>query len=66
MKTITLAALREQVERRKTLIGWIDDETAIDALRNAGAMRTDRKRALLARIEARAAKAGRKAPPSRY
>ncbi len=66
MKIITLAALREQVERKKAVIGWVDDETNTDALRNAGMARTAAKRELLARIEARAKVGGRKTLNSNY
>jgi hypothetical protein len=66
MKTITLTALREQVERKKAAIGWVDDEANTATLRNAGLVRTPVKRALLARIEARAKAAGRKPLSSNF
>ncbi len=49
MKTITLTALRDQIERKKAEIGWIDDEASTEALRNKGRARSAGKRALLAR-----------------
>jgi hypothetical protein len=66
MKTITLTALREQVERKKAAIGWVDDEANTAALRNAGIARTPAKRELLARIKARAKAGGRKSLSSNY
>jgi hypothetical protein len=60
MKTITLTALREQVERKKAAIGWVDDEANTAALRNTGIARTPAKRELLTQIEARAKASGRK------
>jgi hypothetical protein len=66
MKTITFAALRDQIERKKAAIGWVDDEANTAALRNSGIARTQAKREFLARIEARAKAAGRNAPHSNY
>lgn len=66
MKTITFAALRDQVERKKAAIGWVDDEASTDALRNIGTRRTPAKREFLSRIEARATAAGRKVIPSKF
>ena len=66
MKTITLTALREQVERKKAAIGWVDDEASTAALRNSGRMRTPAKREMLGKIEARAKAAGRKPLNSNY
>ena len=65
MRTITFAALRDQVERNKAAIGWIDDD-GTETLRNRGLGRTPAKRAFLARIDARAKAAGRDAVPSNY
>ncbi|MBB3957636.1 hypothetical protein [Novosphingobium sediminicola] len=66
MKTITLSALREQVERRKVAIGWIDDESSTNALRNSGIARSPAKRQMLSEIEVRARNAGRKPVVSNY
>jgi len=66
MKTITFTALRDQVEAKKTAIGWIDDEVTTDALRNSGVARTPAKREMLARIETRAKAAGRTPLKSNY
>jgi len=66
MKTITLTALREQIERKKAAIGWVDDEASTAALRNSGLARTPAKREMLSQIEARAKAAGRKPPISNY
>jgi hypothetical protein len=66
MKTITFAALRDQVEAKKAAIGWIDDEVTTDALRNSGMARKPAKRELLARIETRAKAAGRTPLKSNY
>ncbi len=66
MKTITFAALRNQVEAKKAAIGWIDDEVTTDALRNSGVARTPAKREMLERIEARAKAAGRPPLKSNY
>lgn len=66
MKTITLVALWDEIEQRKAAIGWCDDQASTDALRNTGLRRTQRKRDLLARAEARAIAAGRPVVPSKY
>ena len=66
MKTITLSALREQVERKKVAIGWIGDESSTNALRNSGLARSPAKRLMLSEIEVRARKAGRKPVVSNY
>lgn len=66
MKTITFAALRDQVERNKAAIGWVDDDASAETLRNRGLERTPAKRKFLARIEARAKTAGRKPVVSNY
>jgi hypothetical protein len=66
MKTITFAALRDQVERKKAAIGWIDDDASTQALRNSGVARTPAKREMLARIESRAKAAGRPPLKSNY
>jgi len=66
MKTITLTALREQVERKKAAIGWVDDEASTAALRNSGRTRTPAKREMLGQIEARAKAVGRKPLSSNY
>ncbi len=66
MKTITFTALREAVERKKAAIGWIDDDAAMDALRNSGKTRTPAKREMLARIDSRAKAAGRTSLKSNY
>jgi hypothetical protein len=66
MKTITLVALREQIERKKAAIGWVDDEANTAVLRNSGIARTPAKRDLLARIDARAKAGGRKPVISNY
>jgi len=66
MKTITLTALREQVERKKAAIGWVDDEANIAGLRNAGTARTSAKRELLTRIDTRAKDAGCNPLNSKY
>ena len=66
MKTITFTALRDQVERKKAAIGWLDDDVSTDALRNSGMARTSAKRELLARIDSRAKAAGRPPLKSNY
>ena len=66
MKTIAFTALRDQVERKKMAIGWIDDDANTDALRNSGMGRTPAKREMLARIERRAKSADRAALKSNY
>lgn len=60
MTTISMTKLRDHVEAKKREIGWVDDETSTDALRNKGGNRSPGKRAFLARIEARAVAAGKK------
>lgn len=60
MTTISLADLRARIAEAKRRIAWVDDEASTEALRNKGARRTVAKRALLARAEERARKAGRK------
>lgn len=60
MTTISLADLRARIAEAKRRIAWVDDEASTEALRNKGAHRTVAKRALLARAEERARKAGRK------
>ena len=66
MKTIAFNALREQIERKKAAIGWVDDEASADALRNSGMARTPAKRGMLGRIESRAKAAGRTTLKSNY
>ena len=61
MKTMTLNALREQVERKKAAIGWVDDEANTTVLRNTGMARTPEKYELLSRIGARVKVCGHKA-----
>jgi hypothetical protein len=66
MTTISMAKLRDHVEAKKREIGWVDDDTSTDALRNKGGNRTSEKRAALARIDARAIAAGKNPTRSYY
>lgn len=66
MTTISMAKLREHVEAKKREIGWVDDDTSTDALRNKGGNRSPEKRAFLARVDARAIAAGKKPTRSYY
>ena len=66
MRRITMADLHRHVEEVKQRIGWVDDEASAEALRNKGFHRTPEKRELLARIEARARRAGKSPIKSYY
>lgn len=59
MKIISMAAFAAEVEARKRELGYVDDDTTTEALRNKGTTRTPEKRAFLARIAKRAFAAGR-------
>ena len=59
MKTINMADFANQIEAKKREIGMVDDADTTEMLRNKGANRTPKKRALLSRIEERALSAGR-------
>ncbi len=66
MKTTDLRTFLAGVAQRKAALGIADTEEWTESLRNSGANRTDEKRELLRRIEARAKAAGRPGVISRY
>ncbi|WP_059151061.1 hypothetical protein [Novosphingobium barchaimii] len=55
---ITLSDLLKGIRERKAALGIIDTPERTDAMRNRGSQRTQRKRAMLARIEDRARENG--------
>jgi hypothetical protein len=66
MKSVELHAYLARVAERKAALGLVDTEEWTASLRNSGENRTEEKRELLRRIEARAVAAGRPPIVSRY
>jgi hypothetical protein len=66
MKTTELRTFLAGVAKRKAALGIVDTEELTASLRNSGANRTEEKRELLSRIEARAKTAGRTGVISHY
>jgi hypothetical protein len=66
MKTTDLRTYLARGAKRKAALGIVDDEQGTESLRNSGANRTEEKRELLRRIEARSKAAGRTGVVSRF
>jgi hypothetical protein len=66
MKTTDLRIFLARVAKRKAALGIVDTEEWTESLRNSGANRTEEKREILRRIEARTKAAGRTGVISRY
>lgn len=66
MIAITLDELLAGIRQRKAALGIVDSQEWTEAMRNSGSLRTPQKRALLARIEARAREVGVEPVPSNY
>jgi len=66
MRTLNLDTYLADIATRKAALGINVGPEAVDALRNAGARRTDLKREALRLAEERARAAGISAIPSRY
>lgn len=54
---ITLDELLDGIRRRKEELGIVDNDELTQAMRNGGERRTEKKRAMLSRIENRSRKA---------
>ncbi len=63
---VTLQDFLADIERRKLELGMVDTPASVEAMRNKGGQRTEEKRELLRRADARALAAGRRPVPSYY